>query len=458
MSTEIAARPLAREIRTVSNPIDILDTSRFEHMQRIAGVMARSNLIPESLYMTGTRDKKEILPFETVMANCFLIVNQAVRWEMDPFAVAQCTSVVKGKLCYEGKLVAAILEAKLGIELDYVWNDAAGDAYGITVTGTLPSGKTKTITGTVGDWKTSGEGSPWRTRNSQMRQLAYRGTREWARLFAPGTLLGIYTSDEMEDMREDWRASTSRDVALPEPPPVAVAAIAHQPAVQMQAAPAERTPQAYAEMRQEQAAPAGPAAAIKREDPPPPPPQDAAPPETEAKTPEPETPPAEDFPGDAAPPAQSTAEPDYNALIIEMAAEFATTHTESDLLDICDKHAERWYTNAPKSIQDRAAEVFDAHRKRVVNEQQAKRRAPMQRQESAPADGAGDPPAPPESEADQHKGDTAYWLKKGWDDRAAKIHFNKPPGWLRDKDRVDDLEAWRDGWSKHQLTEAEAKK
>jgi hypothetical protein len=52
---------------------------------------------------------------EQIMANCFLVVNQAVRWNMDPFAVAQCVSVVHGKLCYEGKLIAAIIEAKLGI-------------------------------------------------------------------------------------------------------------------------------------------------------------------------------------------------------------------------------------------------------------------------------------------------------------------------------------------------------
>ena len=39
--------------------------------------------------------------------------------DMDPFAVAQCCSVVHGKLVYEGKLVAAVLDAKLGVRLTY---------------------------------------------------------------------------------------------------------------------------------------------------------------------------------------------------------------------------------------------------------------------------------------------------------------------------------------------------
>src|SRR6185437_11744430 len=110
----VAHLPVVRkdkEVRIVSDPIPVLDTARFEHMQRIATVMAASNLIPDSLCMTGEKDNKALLPQAQVIANCFLVVNQAVRWGMDPFAVAQCVSVVHGKLCYEGKLIAAIIEA-----------------------------------------------------------------------------------------------------------------------------------------------------------------------------------------------------------------------------------------------------------------------------------------------------------------------------------------------------------
>lgn len=202
---EAPARP-ARQTYQVMDPIPILDTARFEHMQRIAGIMARSSLVPEAL---ASQD----MPFERAQANCFLAVNQAVRWEMDPFAVAQCMSVVKGKLCFEGKLIAAVIESKLGIKLFYEWNDALGDALAIKISGTYP-GETapRVIEGSVREWKTTHSGSPWA--NQPRKQLAYRGAREWGRLHSPGIMLGVYSDDEMEDLSHSSRSSRATDVTL----------------------------------------------------------------------------------------------------------------------------------------------------------------------------------------------------------------------------------------------------
>jgi hypothetical protein len=205
----------------VYDPIPLLDTSRFEHMQRIAGTMAACSLIPDAL--------KGNTP-QTTLANCFLVVNQAVRWNMDPFAVAQSVSVVRGKLCYEGKLVAAVIEQKLGVRLRYEWNDKRGDDFGVVVSGQFPDGRVETIDGTVGQWQTRDKegkvSNQWRSLPKLM--LAYRGSREWARLFAPGVMLGVYTDDELVDMQEGAKAVRARDVtpaapterpALSSPPP-----------------------------------------------------------------------------------------------------------------------------------------------------------------------------------------------------------------------------------------------
>lgn len=209
-----------RDIRVVSDPIAVLDTGRFEHMQRIANVMAHTNLVPDSLCKVKEGDNMVALPFETVAANCFLVVNQSVRWNMDPFAVAQCVSVVHGRLCYEGKLIAAVLEAKLGIRLKYKWDAKTGDNFGIEVSGTFPDGSTESITGTVGEWKTTGSGSPWGAHKNHKRMLAYRGAREWCRLFAPGLMLGVLSDDEIEVLADEGRGSRARDVTpRDEPPP-----------------------------------------------------------------------------------------------------------------------------------------------------------------------------------------------------------------------------------------------
>jgi hypothetical protein len=193
--------------------VPVLDTGLFEHMHRIATVMARSNLLPDTLTTTGTKDNKEPLPYETVLANAFLITNQAVRWGLDPFAVVGAASVVHGRLCYEGKLVAAVIEAKAGIRLDHAF---VGEGENMRIylsdvpftadeiANLRPDVKIigkRILTGTVAEWKTAGNNSPWSPK-AYRRQLIYRGSRDWTRIYEPALLLGVYTQDEMAGMSE----------------------------------------------------------------------------------------------------------------------------------------------------------------------------------------------------------------------------------------------------------------
>lgn len=173
----------------------------FESLYRIAQTLAKSSLIPETLRgkMKGGKLVEEHPP-EKVAANCFLVVEQAHRWQMSPFAVIAHASVVYGRLMWEGKLVHAVIEQKLGVRLHYDFNGEKGDALGVTVSGTLPGeGEPRTLFGTVGQWKTTGDGSPWSNSLNHPRQLRYRGAREWARAFAPGVMMGVITEDEAVD-------------------------------------------------------------------------------------------------------------------------------------------------------------------------------------------------------------------------------------------------------------------
>lgn len=214
------ARPREQRIQVI-DAVPVLDTGRFEQMCRVAKLMASSNLIPETLCATyegtGANRVTKWLSIETVTANCFLIVNQAVGWGMDPFAVAQCASVVHGKVCYEGKLIAAVIEQKLGVRLEFEWDNKPGDALGITVRGEL-DGKVREIKGTVAEWKTSGNNSPWSKPAQARMQLAYRGSRDWARLHAPSVMLGVYSSDEMDAAIDRQERLPSRPSLVSESP------------------------------------------------------------------------------------------------------------------------------------------------------------------------------------------------------------------------------------------------
>jgi hypothetical protein len=191
----------------------------FELIHRFAVAMADSSLVPDGLCMTGTGDDKRRLPDKAIVANCMLVADLAYRWEMSPFAVAQCVAIVHGKICVEGKLVHAVLEAKLGVRLAYAFNEGQGDKLGIAVSGTLPGESApRTVEGTVAAWRTRTSDSPWAAPANWKRQLRYRGAREWARAHAPGVLLGVYTPDEFDDPGDAMRDITPpRAAPLPAP-------------------------------------------------------------------------------------------------------------------------------------------------------------------------------------------------------------------------------------------------
>jgi hypothetical protein len=174
--------------------LSLFDTGIFDQMGLIASKLATSSLIPETL--RGVRKGQQFTahPAEQVAANCFRIVEQAQRWGMSPFAVVDCASVVHGKLMWEGKLIAAALEATMKIRLDYDYS-GSGTARKVVVSGKFPDEeKVRTVEGSVADWKTD----QWKGAAFDQR-LAYRGAREWARRYAPAAILGVYSPDEMDE-------------------------------------------------------------------------------------------------------------------------------------------------------------------------------------------------------------------------------------------------------------------
>lgn len=63
---------------------------------KLATAMASAKMVPQHLQGSP--------------GDCLMVIEQAMRWQMSPFAVAQATAVVRGKMCFEGKLVAAAIQ------------------------------------------------------------------------------------------------------------------------------------------------------------------------------------------------------------------------------------------------------------------------------------------------------------------------------------------------------------
>jgi hypothetical protein len=162
-----------------------MNSGVFAQLQRVAKMMAASSLVPE--YLRG----KE--------ADCALIAAQAFRWRMDPFAAAAHSFALRGKLGYEGKLVAALVNShpKIQGNLDYEYAGTRGTPERtVRVIGRLKGeAKDRTVEGSAKEWATDNE--QWKKGQDQM--LSYRGAREWARRHMPEVLLGIQSDDEITE-------------------------------------------------------------------------------------------------------------------------------------------------------------------------------------------------------------------------------------------------------------------
>jgi len=143
--------------------------------------------------------------------DCAAIVIQATNWGMNPFAVAQKTHLVNGVLGYEAQLVNAVIQSSNAIKGNFSYEyQGDGNQLSCRVGATL-NGQADII---WGEWLKSSDvttkNSPlWETNPRQ--QMGYLQVKNWARLYCPGAILGVYTADEIEDMPTEKDITPSRN-------------------------------------------------------------------------------------------------------------------------------------------------------------------------------------------------------------------------------------------------------
>ncbi|MGQ3662036.1 RecT family recombinase [Citrobacter braakii] len=162
-------------------------------------------------------------------SDCMAIAMQSAQWNMNPYAVAQKTFTVGGVLGYEAQLVNAVISTRgpLVGRPEYDWFGPWDKVIGKFDIRKNDKGKEYRVPGWrladeegigVKIWATlRGEEKPRelvlllaqaRTRNSTLwaddprQQLAYLAVKRWARLYCPEVILGVYTSDELEERNE----------------------------------------------------------------------------------------------------------------------------------------------------------------------------------------------------------------------------------------------------------------
>lgn len=218
-STAVATRP-ERQYQQVQNVQPMLDTGRFEHFQRASTALMHSSILNPSIRGNSPQQ---------CFSNLMLIFDLSDRWKLPAMSIAQGIAIVHDKVVYEGKLIAAMLDASLGVRLHYWWQGTRGqEAYRIYVSdrpfaelappdatpaeqvvaidGMLSPGVQipgwRIVDGSVGEWRTFQKdgrtANPAWTGAATQNQLSYRGAREWARRFEPAQMLGVYGDDEID--------------------------------------------------------------------------------------------------------------------------------------------------------------------------------------------------------------------------------------------------------------------
>lgn len=186
---------------TASSEHAWLDTAKFDQAYRVANAMAAMSLVPDHL---KGQDKKQ------TAANCFLIVMQAGAWEMSPFQLMAGSYIVHGKLSYEGKVVASVVNTRAGLRgrlsYDFVGKSTSRS---VNVSGTFKGeDRPRTFKGSVAELSRGSDNDMWKQPGAaQDQKLCYVGAMWWARRHCPEVIHGISIVEEPATMERVEGAS-----------------------------------------------------------------------------------------------------------------------------------------------------------------------------------------------------------------------------------------------------------
>jgi hypothetical protein len=167
--------------------------------------MSKAKLIPAHLQQSPS--------------DCLRVVMQAAKWGMDPFAVADKTSVISGKLMYEGQLVAAVINtrANLSKRLSYTFSGTGAQRL-LVVAGTI-RGESEALTIDLTYSQACAINKNGQMQKNPDQQMCYIGARIWARRHMPELMLGVTAADEIPDDVTVMENVTGTAEVVPEPVP-----------------------------------------------------------------------------------------------------------------------------------------------------------------------------------------------------------------------------------------------
>lgn len=176
-------------VKVESNTNVFVNKESFEHAQRVATMLSKSDLVPAQ--------------FKGKVDNCVIALNMAGRIGADPLMVMQSLYIVHGKPAWSSSFLIATLNASNKFSpLRYEENEKDGGSCRAVATDLKTGEKCEGVwvsmdMANAEGWSTK-TGSKWKTMPQLMRR--YRAATFFTRQFAPEISMGLHTQDEVEDV------------------------------------------------------------------------------------------------------------------------------------------------------------------------------------------------------------------------------------------------------------------
>lgn len=191
---------MAVDIIKLEERIDRVTAGAVEVSDALGGLRFQNMMeVMEFAKMMAVADKAVPPHLRANPGMCLAVCVQALEWRFSPFAVANKSYEVQGRLSFESQLVHAVIEQRAPIigRLRHTF-EGEGDARICIVTARLRE------TGEILEYKSPQFGkiqpknSPlWKTKPDL--QLFYNTSRDFCRVYFPDVLLGVYAEDELRD-------------------------------------------------------------------------------------------------------------------------------------------------------------------------------------------------------------------------------------------------------------------
>jgi hypothetical protein len=176
-------KPAVQEDNTFS-------TTGFEHAQRVAVMLSKSDLIPKR--------------FQNRVDNVMIALEMANRMQASPLMVMQNLYVVHGNPGFSGTFIIACLNRKYAHGMRFRYTGTKGlDDWGCIAwtkdsNGEVIEGSEITISMAKAEEWYGKTGSKWKTMPDQM--LMYRSAAFFGRIYSPEIMMGMKTYEEIIDI------------------------------------------------------------------------------------------------------------------------------------------------------------------------------------------------------------------------------------------------------------------